>query len=160
ALWATARSPRAKIVAGRASSRPPPEKLEFQRTAKPAIRSRDEFEDLLIDIVRKKAKDAGRRATAAKRDARKQVDLSDTSAPYESGRLAHELVMAEELAQEIEEIVAEEADDEKLAIARLGIISHLTPSEILKVLAASHGRVPALRTVQKIVQEGKNRLAD
>lgn len=136
--------------------------LSYLGKSKSAFKSRDEFEDLVLDIVRKKAKDAGRRGTAKKRDVRKQVDLPEGGVPHAGGDLADELAMAEELAERIEAFFMQEPDEERQLIVRLAIESHLRPIEILQVLASSELGVPgrSLRSVQAIVQEAMDRLAD
>lgn len=136
--------------------------LSFLEKPKSIITSRDSFEGLVLTIVEKHAKDAGRRATARKRDMRRQIGLPEWDVLQANKELADQLVMAEELGERIEEILMQEPDKETQAITRMGIISHLEPKKIKDELASSQSTsgAPALRTIQKDLQQAKEHLAD
>jgi DNA-directed RNA polymerase specialized sigma24 family protein len=135
--------------------------LSYLQKPMSAVKDRDEFENLVLDIVRKHAKDAGRRATAEKRNVGRQQSLPEEDVVQGHARLADELAVAKELGERIEQILMEEPDKLKQAISRLGIIKHLDPPEILDALKSSPkgAPVPSLRTIQVCVKDAKDRLA-
>jgi len=135
--------------------------LSYLGNPKAVVRNRDDFEDLVLDIVRKHSKDAGRRATAKKRSIGRQRGLPDEDVIAGRTELVDDLAMANELGRRIEAILMEEPDDGRLAISRMGIIGHMEPSQIREELSSSaKGRdVPALRTIQIYIQEAKDRVA-
>lgn len=94
--------------------------LSYLKKPKAVVRSRDDFEDLVLDIVRKKSKDAGRRSSAGKRDVRREQQLSELDVLPRAGELADELAMAEELAERIEQILMREPSEKRQVISRLG----------------------------------------
>jgi DNA-directed RNA polymerase specialized sigma24 family protein len=136
--------------------------LSFLEKPKSVITSRDSFEGLVLTIVEKHAKDAGRRATAGKRDMRRQTGLPEWDVLKGNEELADQLVVAKELGERIEKLLMQDPDDETQAITRMGIISHLEPKAIKDALASSRraGGAPALRTIQRDLKDAKDRLAE
>jgi predicted DNA-binding protein (UPF0251 family) len=141
--------------------------------AKSAFASRDEFENLILKIVDRKKKSATRHVLAEKRDARRtkafddKLSMTDDDDPKkrvhgdvrEQRDTTVESVLAEELAQRVADIVNTEPDPARLAIAEMGVIQRLEPTEISSALAAGGTKVFALRTIQKIVQDAKKKVA-
>jgi len=138
-----------------------------------AFASRDEFEHLIRKIIDRKKTSAKRHVLAEKRDARRTKAFDEDLPEKENNdgkararRAVHERrdstvaqVIAEELAQRVADIVNREPDGAKRSIATLGVIERLEPTEISNVLAAGGTTVFALRTIQKTMQNAKEKVA-
>jgi hypothetical protein len=132
--------------------------------AKPqsTFHSRDKFENLVLKIVKRKARSLGRRERTQKRDERRRQTMTKEMAAAigkSNQPTAPEIAMATELGKRITAILKQEPDIEKRLVAHLGIVQHLSTDAIQKSLASSGGTAPAPRTIQKTIQEAKVKLA-
>lgn len=132
--------------------------------AKPlsSFSSREKFEHFVLKIVKRKAKSVGRGERAQKRDeSRRRIttgDMADIIAK-KNEPTAPELAICAELGKRITAILEEEPDSERKSIALMGIIQHLSPGIIQRELISSGAPARAIRTIQKTIQEAKERLA-
>lgn len=111
---------------------------------------RDEFEALLFDIINKKAKSAGRKSTAKKRDTRRETELSKADDGEASLAVANQAVAAD-LVKEIARILLDEPTEVQRTINLLSYYGGLSAPAIHDVLVATIGRggkIPERRAIQ------------
>ena len=130
---------------------------------KTTFRTRDDFEGLIVTIVRKKSTSSMRHALAEKRRGPEQAErkeLASRSGEKEASGTPVNLAMAAELGKWVENFLNQEPNPIKRSVGLMGILDELEPQEILQALRSSKGHVPSLRFVQKHLQITKERIAD
>jgi hypothetical protein len=130
---------------------------------KTVFRSRDDFEGLIVDIVRKKSTSAMRHALAAKR--REPVDaelelLFQAKRRKEARETPVNLAMADELGERVVDFLKQESNPVKQSVGILGIVEQLGTEDILQSFRSTGATPPATRTVQKYVEHTRRSLAD
>lgn len=138
--------------------------LSYLGKPKTTVRSKDEFENLVLGIVRRKAASAARHERAGLRDERRRDGLPEDMPDdlmAKKGPTVPQLSLAKELGERISKLLMQEPDEQKKAIGLMGIVSGLSTNEIREALSSSKSgaAVPAVRTIQKCVEDAKRKLA-
>lgn len=141
----------------------------LSHVAKPdsAVGDRDEFQNWLLLICRRKAKSAQRHALAQRRDDRRTEELAAQQADNLQGAAkrdkqvtAEELLEAKELGERLAKLMLEEQDELKREAVILGIFLDCSASEIRDALLRSFpdSKPRAIRTIQSWVSAEQHRL--